>query len=109
MSTGPRLATPAGPAVPPDAERPDPDPSPPTTPEPDAPSEAEGPERRVRDRQVVLLAAAVVIVVLGTQAVGLLVPGFDQLLALQPVMVVVLIGVTLAILAQALRQAVRRR
>jgi hypothetical protein len=64
--------------------------------------------RPVRDRQVLLLAGIVVALVLGTQALGLLVPGFEQLLALQPVMVLVLIVVTVLILAQALRASVRR-
>jgi len=64
--------------------------------------------RPVRDRQVLLLAGIVVAAVLGTQALGLLVPGFEQLLALQPVMVLVLIVVTVLILAQALRASVRR-
>lgn len=75
-----------------------------------APSPPDGGQARrpVRDRQVLLLAGAVVVAVLGTQALGLLVPGFEQLLALQPVMVLVLIVVTVVILAQALRASVRR-
>jgi len=66
------------------------------------------PARPVRDRQVLLLAGVVVAIVLGAQALGLLVPGFEQLLALQPVMVLVLIVVTVLVLAQALRTSLRR-
>ncbi len=70
---------------------------------------SEGPERpRVRDRQVVGVAALVVVAVLGLQLLGLVVPGFEQLLALQPVVVAALVAVTLVVLLQALWSGARR-
>jgi hypothetical protein len=50
-----------------------------------------GTPRKVRDREVVLLLAAVVIAVLAINLVSGLVPGLDQLLASAPVLVIVLI------------------
>jgi hypothetical protein len=62
----------------------------------------------VRDRQVVLVSALVVVVVLGAQALGILVPAFDDLLGFQPAVIVLLIVVTLVVLAGSLRAAMRR-
>jgi hypothetical protein len=64
-------------------------------------------EPRVRDRQVIYLAAAVVIVVLGVEALGLLFPAFDDLIGLQPVVAIILVVVTAWVLVGALR-SVRR-
>ena len=66
------------------------------------------PAPRVRDRQVVLVSALVVVVVLGAQALGILVPAFDDLLGFQPAVIVLLIVVTLVVLAGSLRAAMRR-
>ena len=64
--------------------------------------------RRVRDRDVVIAAAIAVILVLGAQALGVFVPGFDDLLVLQPVVILVLVLVTVVILVQAVRAGLRR-
>ncbi len=67
------------------------------------------PARRVRDRDVVIAAAIAVAIVLGAQALGVFVPGFDDLLGLQPVMILVLVLVTVVILIQAVRAGMDRR
>jgi cadmium resistance protein CadD (predicted permease) len=67
------------------------------------------PARRVRDRDVVVAAAIAVVIVLGAQALGVFVPGFDDLLGLQPVMILVLVLVTVVILIQAVRAGMDRR
>jgi Ca2+/H+ antiporter len=58
---------------------------------------------RVRDRQVVLLAAVVVVVVLGLQLLSTFVPAVGDVLGLAPVLIGALIVVTLVVLARALR------
>ncbi len=81
-----------------------------TVPEPGPQLQADArPARRVRDRDVVIAAAIAVVIVLGAQAVGLFVPGFDDLLVLQPVMILVLVLVTVVILVQAVRAGLDRR
>ncbi|MDQ3938422.1 MAG: hypothetical protein M3253_07050 [Chloroflexota bacterium] len=59
--------------------------------------------RSVRDRQVVLVAAAVAAVVLGLQAASALVPAVGEALGLAPVLIGALVIVTLVVLARALR------
>jgi hypothetical protein len=54
-------------------------------------------------RQVVLVAAAAVAVVLGAQLVSLLVPAVGEVLGLWPLLIVVLVLVTAFVLVQALR------
>jgi len=73
------------------------------------PPPAARPTRRVRDRDVVVAAAVAVVIVLGAQALGVFVPGFDDLLGLQPVMILVLVLVTVVILVQAVRAGLDRR
>lgn len=87
----------------------------PTEPVPAAPAgepAATGPARalqRVRDREVVIAAAIAVGLVLGSQALGVFVPGFDDLLGIQPVVIIVLVVVTVVILVQAVRAGLRGR
>jgi hypothetical protein len=57
----------------------------------------------IRDRQVVMLAAAVVAVVLGLQLLSTFVPAIGDALGLAPVLIGALIVVTLLVLARALR------
>lgn len=59
--------------------------------------------RRIRDRDVLLLLAAVVAVVLVANLVSALVPGLDNVLAVAPILVVVLIVGTGYILFRTLR------
>lgn len=68
---------------------------------------ASGP-RPVRDRQVVYLAAIIVVAVLGTQLVSIVFPPLDDLLGLQPAVAVLLVVVTAWILVVAARGARRR-
>ncbi|HXR26327.1 MAG TPA: hypothetical protein VN771_00570 [Candidatus Baltobacteraceae bacterium] len=75
---------------------------------PEPPPEAPA-TRRVRDRDVVVAAGIAVALVLGAQALGVLVPGFDDLLGIQPVMILVLVLVTVVILVQAVRAGLDRR
>ena len=63
----------------------------------------------MRDRDVVVAAAVAVVIVLGAQALGVFVPGFDDLLGFQPVMILVLVLVTVVILVQAVRAGLDRR
>lgn len=58
-----------------------------------------GPTDRVPDRRVMLLLAAVVALVLGVDVASALVPGLDALLADAPVLVLVLVAGTVAVLA----------
>jgi polyferredoxin len=58
---------------------------------------------RVRDRQVVLVAAAVVAVVLGLQLLSAFVPAIGDVLGLAPVLIGALIVITLVVLVRALR------
>jgi hypothetical protein len=61
------------------------------------------PARRVRDRDVVVLAAGVAAVVLWLQLLSALVPAVADTLGLAPVLIGALIIVTLVVLARALR------
>lgn len=62
-----------------------------------------GPGRpRIRDRHVVLVAAAVVAAVLGLQVMSVFVPALRDALALAPLLIGVLVIVTLVVLARAL-------
>jgi cadmium resistance protein CadD (predicted permease) len=63
----------------------------------------------VRDRDVVVAAAIAVVIVLGAQALGVFVPGFDDLLGFQPVVILVLVLVTVVILVQAVRAGLGRQ
>jgi len=68
-----------------------------------------GPSRpRVRDRDVVLLAACCVVVVLGLQFLGIVFPPFADALGRPPTMIVALVVVTLAVLGRVLWASVRR-
>jgi len=58
---------------------------------------------RIRDRHVVLVAAALVAVVLGLQLLSTFVPAVGDFLGLAPVLIGALIVVTLVVLARALR------
>jgi hypothetical protein len=57
-----------------------------------------GPERRVRDRRVLLLLAACVLLVLGANVLSGLVPGMDTFLSKVPVLVIVLVAGTAGVL-----------
>jgi hypothetical protein len=57
-----------------------------------------GPERRVRDRRVLLLLAACVLLVLGANVLSGLVPGLDAFLSKVPVLVIVLVAGTAGVL-----------
>jgi polyferredoxin len=59
--------------------------------------------RPARDRQVVLLAAAIVAVILGLQLVSALVPAVGDVLGLAPVIIGALVLVTLVVLVRAVR------
>lgn len=59
--------------------------------------------RPARDRQVVLIAAAIVVAVLGLQLVSALVPAVGEVLGLAPVIIGALVLVTLVVLARAVR------
>jgi len=65
-------------------------------------------DARVRDRDVVLLAAGCVVVVLGLQLLGIVFPPFADALGRPPTMIVALVVVTLAVLGRVLWAAVRR-
>lgn len=58
---------------------------------------------RIRDRQVVLAASAVVAAVLALQLLSTFVPAIGELVGLAPVLIGALIVVTLVVLARALR------
>jgi hypothetical protein len=62
---------------------------------------------RVRDRQVVIVAAIVVVAVLGTQLISIVYPPLDDLLGFQPAVAVFLVVVTAWILAVSIRAARR--
>ncbi len=62
---------------------------------------------RVRDRDVVLLAACCVVVVLGLQFLGIVFPPFADALGRPPTMIVALVVVTLAVLGRVLWASVR--
>ena len=59
--------------------------------------------RGIGDRQVVLVAVAIVGVVLGLRLLGTLVPGVDQALGVAPLLIVALIAITIVVLFRALR------
>jgi polyferredoxin len=56
-----------------------------------------------RDRQVVLLAALIVFVILGLQLVSAMVPAVGDVLGLAPVIIGALVLVTLVVLVRAVR------
>jgi hypothetical protein len=60
-------------------------------------------ERRIRDRQVVLLAAGVVAAVLGLNVLSVMVPAVGDALGFAPLLIGVLVVATLIVLARALR------
>ena len=68
-----------------------------------------GPARAVRDRDVLLLGAFVIAVVLGLQALGILVPDFQKVLDVVPAVIVGLVLVTLGILARTALVTLRPR
>jgi hypothetical protein len=72
----------------------------------EAPGKGAG--RSVRDREVVLLAAACVAVVLGLQLLGILFPAFGDAIGRPPTMIGVLAVVTAVVLGRALRAMLRR-
>jgi hypothetical protein len=63
-----------------------------------------GARRGVRDRDVVLVAAAVVAAVLALLALSVYVPAFGDVLALAPVLIVALVAITIVVLVRALRR-----
>ncbi|HUG48395.1 MAG TPA: hypothetical protein VMP67_08290 [Candidatus Limnocylindria bacterium] len=71
---------------------------------PEGPARGGGaPDQRVRDRQVLYIALAVVVFVIGLQLVSALVPAVGQVLGFAPVLIGALIVVTIFVLARALR------
>lgn len=64
--------------------------------------------RSVRDRDVVLLAACCVALVLGLQLLGIVYPPFAAALGRPPTMIVALVVVTAVVLGRALGAAGRR-
>jgi hypothetical protein len=75
-----------------------------------APGTAGDPTSRghhVRDREVVLLAAFCVAVVLGLQFLGIIFPPLDEALGRPPTMIVALVVVTLVVLGRALWASMR--
>jgi len=60
--------------------------------------------RRVRDRDVVLLMAGVVVCVLAANLLSAIVPGLDVVLARVPILVLVLLAGTALVLVAALRR-----
>jgi hypothetical protein len=60
-------------------------------------------ERPVRDRHVVLVAAAVVALVLGLLALSVWVPAVGDALSSAPLLIAALVGVTVVVLVRALR------
>ena len=63
--------------------------------------------RGVRDRDVVLLAALCVGVVLGLQLLGIVYPPFQDAIGRPPTMIVALVVVTLVVLGRALWASIR--
>jgi polyferredoxin len=59
--------------------------------------------RQARDRQVVLVAAAIVAAVLGLQLISALVPAVGDVLGLAPILIGTLVLVTLVVLVRAVR------
>lgn len=60
-------------------------------------------ERPVRDRHVVLVAAAVVAIVLGLLTLSVLVPAFGEAISVAPLLIIALVVITGVILIRALR------
>ncbi len=75
----------------------------------EAPEKGNRAGRGVRDRDVVLLAAACVAVVLGLQLLGVLFPAFENAIGRPPTMIVLLVVVTAVVLGRALRAMLRRQ
>lgn len=71
------------------------------------PKGAPSPARAVRDRDVVVLAALCVVIVLGLQLLGIVFPAFQDAIGRPPTMIVVLVVVTAVVLARALWAALR--
>ena len=64
--------------------------------------------RAVRDREVLLLAAFCVVVVLGLQFLGIVFPPFADAIGRPPTVIVALVVVTLVVLGRALWASIRR-
>ena len=64
--------------------------------------------RAVRDREVLLLAAFCVVVVLGLQFLGIVFPPFADAIGRPPTVIVALVVVTAVVLARALWASIRR-
>ena len=64
--------------------------------------------RVVRDREVLLLAAFCVVVVLGLQFLGIVFPPFADAIGRPPTVIVALVVVTAVVLARALWASIRR-
>ena len=64
--------------------------------------------RAVRDREVLLLAAFCVVVVLGLQFLGIVFPPFADAIGRPPTVIVALVVVTVVVLARALWASIRR-
>lgn len=62
---------------------------------------------RVRDRDVLLLMAALVVAVLAANLLSAAVPGLDALLAGAPILVLLMIGVTCFVLVGTIRRSGR--
>jgi hypothetical protein len=63
--------------------------------------------RAVRDREVLLLAAFCVVVVLGLQFLGIVFPPFADAIGRPPTVIVALVVVTVVVLARALWASIR--
>ncbi|MCY7419031.1 MAG: hypothetical protein LH650_11135 [Chloroflexi bacterium] len=63
-----------------------------------------GSPRRVRDRDVLLLLAGVVLLVLAVNVLSGLVPGMDNLFASAPVLIVIMVAVSGLVLWQVARR-----
>ncbi len=59
---------------------------------------------RVRDRDVLLLMAGLVVAVLATNVLSALIPGLDAALARAPILVLLLLGGTAVVLVGAIRR-----
>lgn len=64
-----------------------------------------GSPRRVRDRDVLLLMAGVVLVVLAVNVLSGLIPGMDRLFASAPVLIVVMLAVSSVVLWRVVRRS----
>ena len=68
-----------------------------------------GPIREVRDRQVLLLGAVVVAIVLGLQLLSMVFPAFADAVGRPPTVIAALVILTVVVLARALAASMRRR